>query len=161
MFRTRTWAAVAFAASLATLVTSIVVADDYKDRFDHERPIHLDLWDARRNVRKLEEKNDILQDHLADWISQRRDDREHHAADMIRYAEHIDQNLAQLKIDLYHHQEPWELRDNTRDVIDITADFGHSIARGDWHDEFQHEWEDMRDSANELARQFHIPEIDH
>jgi hypothetical protein len=29
-----------------------------------------------------------------------------------------------------------------------------------WHDEFHHEWDAVRDDANELARRFHLREID-
>jgi hypothetical protein len=122
---------------------------------------HLDRLETRSIVRHLEEKNDVLQDRIADWVAQRPDEREHRAEAMLRNAEHFDQNLAQFKIDLYHHEEPWDLRDNARNIIDTAADFGHSIEQGEWHDQIRHEWEDMRDSANELARQFHLPEIGH
>jgi hypothetical protein len=122
---------------------------------------HLDRWETRRIVRHLEEKNDVLQDRIADWVAERRDEREHQAEQLLRDAEHFDQNLAQFKIDLYHHEEPWELRDNARNIIDVAADFGHSVERGDWHGEMRHEWEDMRDSVNELARQYHLPELEH
>jgi hypothetical protein len=122
---------------------------------------HLDGRETRQMVRHLEEKNDVLQDRIADWVSQGRDERERRAEQLLHDAEHFDQNLAQFKIDLYHHEEPWELRDNARNIIDVASDFGHSIERGDWHGEMSREWESMRDSVNELARQFHLPEIGH
>ena len=150
MFRIRHLTGYALIASMALLAATVPAFAD-----------HLDRWETRRIVRHLEEKNDLLQDHLADWVAERRDAREHVAEEMIRNAEHFDQNLAQFKIDLYHHEEPWELRDNARNIIDTAADFGHSIERGEWHGELRQQWEDMRDSVNELARQYHLPEIGH
>jgi len=44
-------------------------------------------------------------------------------------------------------------------VLEAAAEFGRTVERGEWHGEPRHEWEDLRDTANELARHYHLPEI--
>jgi len=140
----------AFAAILSLFVSTAAMAD------------HMDRWEIRQTVRHLEERNDALQDHIYDWISQRRDEREHRAGDMLRAADHFDQNLAQFKLDLYHHDDPWDLRDEAQNVVDNAADLGRVIEHDDeWHGELHQMWDDVRDSANELARHYHLREIEH
>jgi hypothetical protein len=148
--------------ALAVVVMLICSWPAAADRYDRgDRSQHLDRYETRKIVRHWEVKNLLLQDRVADWVAERRDEREKRADQMLRDAEHFDENLAQFKIDLYHHQEPWELRDNAHNVLGVASDFGHDIERGDWHSEMQQQWEDMRDTANELARQFHLPELGH
>jgi hypothetical protein len=158
MLQVRKYSILAALAAILSLIASTpsVRADrDYRD--DH---VHLDYWETRQVVRHLEEHNDTLQDRIYDWLSQRRDEREHRADDLLRALDHFDQNLAQFKLDLYHHQDPWDLRDNAQNIVDTARDLGHAIERNEWHDEFHHEWEQTRDDANDLARRFHLHEID-
>jgi hypothetical protein len=150
MFSARVIAGSIVVALMATLFSSSPALAD-----------HLDALRMRQVVRQVEEKNDVLQDRIADWAGEHHDHHDRHGDDLQREADHFDQNLAQFKLDLYHHQEPWDLRDNARNIIDTAADMGHVIEQNDWHGQFRHEWEDLRDSLNELARQFHLPEIGH
>ena len=151
MLRTRSLTTFAvLAAIFSPFLSNPVMAD------------HIDRWEIRQTVRHLEERNDALQDRLYDWISQRRDEREHRAGDMLRAADSFDQNIAHFKLDLYHHDDPWDVRDNAQSVIDSAAELGRTIEHDDeWHGELRHEWEDVRDTANELAREYHLRELDH
>jgi hypothetical protein len=78
---------------------------------------------------------------------------------MLHSAQQLDEQIAQLKIDLYHHDEPWELRDNVRHLIDSAMDLRHSMERGEWSRDLLHQWRALREEVNALARQYHLDEV--
>jgi predicted RNA-binding protein with EMAP domain len=149
MLHVRTITGCAILAAIVSLFTSSPAMAD-----------HLDRWETRQLVRHLEEHNDALQDHIYSWVSERRDERERRASDMLHASDHFDQTLAQFKVDLYSHDEPWDLRDNAQGVIDAARDVGRAVDRDEWHDEFRHEWEGVRDLANDLAHHYHLHTIE-
>jgi hypothetical protein len=116
---------------------------------------HLDRVETRRLVRQMEERSDALQDQIENWVNDRRAERERRGAPILDAADHLDQALAQFKMDLHGHDEPWDVRENAKKVIDAAAELGHTIEHG----ELRPEWEPMRDAANALARQYHLPEL--
>jgi hypothetical protein len=116
---------------------------------------HLDRVETRKVVRQLEERSDALQDQIESWINDRRGEREHRGAPILEAADHLDQAIAQFKLDLHGHDEPWDVRDSAQKVIDAAGELGRTVEHG----ELRSEWEPMRDAANALARHYHLAEV--
>lgn len=122
---------------------------------------HLDKHETRRIVRRLEERTDVLLDRIDDWVAERREEREHRAEELMRAADHFEAMLTQFKTDLPAHEEPWELRDRAKELLFAAGELGRVIDHGPFQAEMRHEWESVRDAANELARHYHLEEIGH
>jgi hypothetical protein len=116
---------------------------------------HLDRVETRRVVRQMEERSDALQDQIESWVNDRRAEREHRGAPILDAADHLDQAIAQFKLDLHSHDEPWDVRDSAQKVIDAAAELGRTVEHG----ELRSEWEPMRDAANAMARHYRLPEV--
>ena len=147
MSSTRNLAVGSFAAVVVILFSSTAAFAD-----------HLDRVETKRIVRQLEERSDAVQDRIDSWISLRREEREHRAEGLVSSAENFDQMVAQFKLDLYKHDEPWDLRDNAQKIIDAATEFGRTVEHSELHDDLRGEWEQMRESANALARHYHLAE---
>ena len=140
----RIFAGSSFVAAMVVLFTSNVAFAD-----------HLDRVETRRVIRHMEERSDALQDQIESWVNDRRAEREHRGAPILDAADHLDQAIAQFKLELHNHDEPWDVRDKAQKVIDAAGDLGRTIEHG----ELRSEWEPMRDAANALARHYHLTEV--
>jgi len=121
---------------------------------------HLDRHETRRIVRRLEERSDVMQDRIDDWIDQRRDERRRMAEDLNRHLDHFESAVINLRSAVLSHDEPWDVRDEARAVLDAAVELHHALDRADYLPrEIWRDWDGLRIQANLLARLWRLEPI--
>jgi hypothetical protein len=138
-------------ASLASLVIFVSSSSSFAQEE------HLDRHETRRIVRRVQERSDALQDRIDDWIDERPDERRHLAEELYHRFDRLDNAILTLRQQLIDHDNPWDLRDQARAVIDASRDVHEALDSADWMPhEVRHSWEDLRMEVNNLAAHYHL-----
>jgi hypothetical protein len=120
---------------------------------------HLDRIEVRRNIRHLCQRTDDLQDRLEGWIEEHghHEERMRQAIELNHQIDTFETNLLTLRLAVIQHQEPWDVRDQAKAVIDSGRELHHAIERADYlPGEVTADWKDMHDIINTLADEYHL-----
>src|SRR5271169_5416459 len=121
---------------------------------------HLDRHETRRILRRLEERSDESQDRMDDWVDERHDERFRlYDFDVRAHVDAFQYALDDLKDQLRDREDPWEVRDQARTLIDRAGELNRSLLHSDFYSEVRHEWEAVRVHVNTLARHYQLPEL--
>jgi hypothetical protein len=143
-------------AGLASLASLVIFVSSSRV-FAQE---HVDRWEARRIARHVSERSDALQDDIEQWISERPDERRHLAEELNHRFDHLDDAIATLRQQLAQHDEPWDVRDQAREVLDAGRSLHEALESAIWlPHEVRHGWDDLRGALDDLAGRFHLEPI--
>jgi hypothetical protein len=118
---------------------------------------HLDKHETGRIIRQVAERSDALQDRIESWVSDHHNN--HHADELIRRADALTDAVTEFRSQLRTHDEPWDLRDQARDIVNAATELGKVIEHGEYHDDLRHEWDATHDAVDALAQHFHIDKV--
>jgi len=145
-------------APLVAALVALSAVATFADH-DHDRE-HLDRHETRRLVRRLDEQSNVLQDRIDDWIDERGKERTHLAEELNHRLDHFENAVIALRSGVLSHDDPWDIRDNAKAVIDAAIDLHAGLEHADYLPrESWREWDGLRGHVNDLARLYHLEPI--
>jgi hypothetical protein len=82
------------------------------------------------------------------------------AEELNRHLDHFDDAVAHLRSAILAHDDPWDVRDEAREVIESAAKLRDALEHADylpkdaWRD-----WANLRDRCNDLAHIYHLEPV--
>lgn len=117
---------------------------------------HLDRRETRRAIRRVEERTDAMLDHIDDWAEARSEDGWHAVEAVYGRVNAFNDALGELKVQFHEHVDPWDLRDQVRDLIARAGDVGREVRRIDFGDGVHRDWQQVRREVFHLADLYHL-----
>jgi hypothetical protein len=122
---------------------------------------HLERRETRRIIRGVEEASMTLFDRIDDWTEQRWDERYHQLDELDGRINDFQTAVNSFTSQLRTHEEPWDVRDGAKAIVDASTELGRSINHADYLPrELRRDWEGLRDRVDELANHFHLPPVE-
>ena len=121
---------------------------------------HLDKHETRALVRHLQERSDEFQDKIDDWIAARAEERGREFGDLThQHVNDLQNSIDDLKVHLREHDNPWDLRDEVRHVIDNAREVNRALVHTPWYGDLREAWEPVRDAVDHLAEHYQLPPL--
>jgi hypothetical protein len=125
---------------------------------------HLDRHETRRLVRRIEERCDVFQDKLDDWVAERQDERFHLTSELYHHIDEFQNSVDDYKVELRDQDDPWSVRDQAHVVVDKARELGRIVMHGEIHDalpgEIRREWQGLRQEVDHFAHEYRMPPVE-